>query len=248
MYKDTAQHVFLILNKNIDYSTPILFMPFKAATPTITNSTPIKNIKTNQQEKVQKSLIPQAPTVIPQPEQKPTTSIEALSLKESVETKETKKSTPASPTTPQKKQPPTKEINKKIIEPQKILSTPAAIPAQKKNPQPIKNINSDATKSHIPPIPENTQISDNFRHVEALRKGAQLQKELVTQWKPPLGAAKDSCCEIEFTIDKTGHIQKYAMIKSSGNLLYDISAKQALYSCTMPRWTYEKSLTISFIQ
>lgn len=92
----------------------------------------------------------------------------------------------------------------------------------------------------------NPQISHNYREVEALRRGAQLQKELVNQWHPPIGTRPDCTCDISFFVNRQGKIENLKTTKSSQAIMFDISARQALFSMKMPQWTYGKSLTITF--
>jgi hypothetical protein len=99
-----------------------------------------------------------------------------------------------------------------------------------------------------PVIPDNAHISNNYREVEALRLSAQLQKELVHTWKPPIGVSPDCMCEISFFVTQNGALENLTMIKSSGVVMYDISARQALFSMKMPQWTYNKQLNICFKQ
>ncbi len=94
--------------------------------------------------------------------------------------------------------------------------------------------------------PNNAHVSSNFREVEALRRGAQLQKELVQKWQPPIGVAPDCSCELSFIVSKNGAVQQLKTTKSSGVLMFDISARQALCAMKMPQWTYGKPLIISF--
>jgi TonB C terminal len=94
---------------------------------------------------------------------------------------------------------------------------------------------------------ENAHISSNFREVEALRRGAQLQKELVQKWQPPIGVAPDCSCELSFSVSKNGTVQQLKTTKTSGVLMFDISARQALCAMKMPQWTYGKPLIISFL-
>jgi TonB family protein len=97
-------------------------------------------------------------------------------------------------------------------------------------------------------LPENAQISHDYREVEALRRSAQLQQEVTKRWNPPFGASSECTCQIEVRINAQGKVAELKIIKSSGMLLYDISAKQAVYSLAMPKWTYNKSITLNFKQ
>ena len=121
-------------------------------------------------------------------------------------------------------------IEKKEPAPAIAKPTPAGVP--------IRNVMEDGIK--------NAHISNNYREVEALRRGAQLQKELVQKWQPPVGVSPDCSCDISFFVSKEGTIQNLKMVKSSGIIMFDISARQALCAMKMPQWTYGKPLTINF--
>src|SRR4029079_10513796 len=68
----------------------------------------------------------------------------------------------------------------------KITETPAAKTTEKKI-EAKENIVKNDTQA---------LVSNNYREVEALRRGAQLQKELVQKWHPPLGISADCTCDI----------------------------------------------------
>src|SRR5205085_11520818 len=71
---------------------------------------------------------------------------------------------------------------------------PASMPAKLATNSPVikQAMQSTPVKQQTPlplalAIPENAQISNNYKEVEALRRNALLQKELVNNWKPPVG-------------------------------------------------------------
>lgn len=116
--------------------------------------------------------------------------------------------------------------------------------------QPVAPIQAvkETRKTHPIHVPENAHISNNYREVEALRCGTQLQKELVHKWQPPIGVSPECTCEISFCVNTKGTIENLKMVKSSGVVMFDISARQALFSMKMPQWTHGKYLTINFKQ
>lgn len=157
------------------------------------------------------------------------------------------------------------KIESKKIEPEKINPPKAIEPTQppaNKLPvedqlakaldiqQPVVPMEQvkEVQKPHIPPMDNNAHISNNFREVEALRRGAQLQKELVQKWLPPIGVSPNCTCEISFFVNNKGAIENLKMVKSSGVMMFDISARQALFTMKMPQWTYGNPLTITFKQ
>lgn len=138
-------------------------------------------------------------------------------------------------------------INTSKKEPvQKTITPPVPIASKKTEQKTITAPQSLTAKETTKE--QNAIVSDNYRKVEALRRGNQLQKELVQHWKPPIGTPATCSCEISFTIDTHGKVQTIKVIRSSGVTMYDISARQALFSMHMPQWTHGKSLVITFQQ
>ena len=106
----------------------------------------------------------------------------------------------------------------------------------------------DTQKEIAAAIPDNAHVSNNYREVEALRMQAQLQKEIVQKWKPPIGVSPDCTCDVSFFVNTTGGVENIKMAKSSGVMMFDISTRQALCAIKMPHWTHGKTLTITFKQ
>jgi TonB family protein len=125
-----------------------------------------------------------------------------------------------------------------------IIKTPIKHIEEKKELAPIKSLVKETPPQTLPAT--SAQVSNNYREVEAMRRTAQLQKELVQQWHPPIGSPTDCSCDVSFFVNKQGTIQKVTIAKSSGIFMFDISVRQALDIMKMPPWTYGKSLTISF--
>jgi outer membrane biosynthesis protein TonB len=232
IHQDIPCSVTIDLHKKLDYSAPIIFIPAFVKTEFILSSV----------EGADKSA------------DKPAQTIKTITVK----------------TTTQKPAPATKKVEKKattsitppqVITPKKVESKPTPTPKveqkqteSKPTPAPIKKEDTCALKTNVKNkeiakiIPENAQISNNYREVEALRRHAQLQNEIVKQWKPPIGISPDCTCEISFYVNTTGNLENIKMIKCSGIIMYDISARQALFAMKMPQWTHGKSITINFKQ
>jgi hypothetical protein len=275
MYRDNAYTISISLNKKLDYSAPIIFLPAyaKASADKPAQSISIAEKKTAIAKPTPKTaatktaIAPKAPiqtkapaAITPttattmastpvKPEIKPalennkfpsTSSGCAASAQEKPEIKKTTPTVIPKVETP-KSAPIKKEITH-IKTPEKMIA-----PAEPATPAPLAKA-VDTQHPIVPIIPENALVSDNYREVEALRRGAQLQKELVQKWKPPIGVSPECVCEIGFSVSKTGTLQNLKIIKSSGVVMYDISARQALYAMTMPQWTHGKQLTINFKQ
>lgn len=263
----------IAINKNLDYSVPIIFKPYVAAPVPVAKivSAPVVAAKPNVPV-VQKSVVTKAPvnkaaTQIKKEEKKTTT----IASPKNIATASTKKieEKPSLDTSLKTKTPEMNGEEKKVItEPTKpVVSTEKkeeskiAPVAEKKQPlsdpakpasleSPVQNDLSAIAlaKEEVEHEVKNAITSDNFREVEALRRGAQLQKELVQKWQPPIGVSPECSCEISFFVDKKGAIHQLKMVKNSGIAVFDISARQALFAMKMPQWTYGKPLTISFKQ
>ncbi len=89
-------------------------------------------------------------------------------------------------------------------------------------------------------------IRVGYRDIETLRCYNVLQKELVKYWRPPIGVLDGCSCKIKIFVGWDGSILGIKMIKQSGVLMYDVSARSALFAMSMPRWAQGKSITITF--
>jgi TonB family protein len=76
----------------------------------------------------------------------------------------------------------------------------------------------------------------------------QLQNALSDSWRPPQGMNEECTCDIAAQLDTQGVIQEVKIVKSSGVLIYDIAARNALQEAKMPRWTHGRTITITFKQ
>lgn len=251
-------HIYAIaINKQFDYSAPILFLPHLAEQRKVKKEEKSKSKiaaktenkkatqKTENKNTVQTKMIEQPKTTVAPAA--PAKKIEPPKIKEQTKVIE-----------PIKKKPVQPQVDTKPKAP--ALDKPAAIPAKPvlatalDIQQPIIPTQTIKQKTPIAPIPQalhipdNAHISNNYREVEALRRGAQLQKELVRKWQPPIGVSPECTCEISFFVNNKGNIENLKMIKNSGVMMFDISARQALYTMKMPQWTYGKPLIISFKQ
>ncbi len=239
VYRDNTDVIALSINKKMDYSAPIMFVPYTAPAeikkpvlaakpqPTTAPKTlPAKNATTI---KTDKPVIPPKKEII---EPAKVAAAEKIVEQKPVITK------PIAPT-----------IEPAVIKKEIIPETKPALVEEKLAPTPpIAKALDIQNAPIIPIIPENAIVSNDYREVEALRRGAQLQKELVNTWKPPMGVSPDCVCEITFYVTNTGALQDVNITKKSGVMMYDISARNALYAMKMPRWTYNKPFTITFKQ
>jgi hypothetical protein len=277
----------ITVNKNMDYSAPILFLSSYAkatADAAPLGKTEIKQIqkrsapaalKTSPQQKQSTTIAATPKKVATQPlekkqeiakpiekiekvvaavPQKPDVKSEVKPLAEPVKPKPVEKVVAAAPQKPEIKAEVKKDEPKKIesaAKPEPPTPTPSPLAKAldiESNVIPAENIQHAPQITPAIEIPANAQISNNYREVEALRRHAQLQKELVQKWHPPIGVSPDCSCEISFFVNNKGIIEDIKMVKSSNVTMFDISARQALFSMKMPQWTYGNPLVISFKQ
>lgn len=239
IYQENNYMLSLSINKNIDYSAPIIFVPLGVPTTTKPQPTMVKKINPIQQPAAPNKTVKKTTTIAPETPKKPTPT--------------TKKITPVAPKAEPKKEekkevvkvePP--KIEPKKIEPEK--TEPIKESAKVEPPKKIVKEIIDVQQITAPVIPENAHISHNYREAEALRMQAQLQKEVVKQWKPPIGVSPECSCDISFFINTKGGVENIKIIKNSGVMMFDISTRQALCATKMPQWTYGKTLTFHFKQ
>lgn len=243
VYRDNSYMLSLSIDKKLDYSTPIFFVPL--GIPTVQQ--PVATTKTIAPKKT----VPATPP-IKNPEKKQATTVAAKpnTQNNSPKVEPQKPQTVATPAPPKKSEPTKPETQKQEVKKpediKKEIAQPKPTPAKPVASAPAIKQALDIEQTITPVIPENAQISHNYREVEALRKQAQLQKEIVQKWQPPIGVSPDCMCEVSFFINATGKIENIKMIKSSGVMMFDISVRQALFAMKMPQWTYGKPFTISF--
>lgn len=224
LYKDTAYTYLLSVDKKTDYSIAIIFKP-------VIEHDNKKNTPIRESKKIEDAS------------QKIKNSLSVAKIKQETLVKE-------EPKLPAKK---AIEVVPKIDE-IKETEHPAQRIEEKK-----PKLNLNATKEIINQEPvkkemgnkpnlENAFVHNNYKEVEILRCGAQLQKEIVKQWHPPIGVSSDCLCKVSFVVSNKGNIEEMKIIKPSGTMMFDISVKQAIHTMKMPHWTYGKSLVITFKQ
>lgn len=255
---DASHTISVSLNKHMDYSAPILFVPLNSQKTILNTPTQKTTVAAT------KKTTPNKPTATVQPAKKTSTPTTTLTTAKQTPIKKVIPATaaPAKVTSqPQTTKtienksaiaPIKKEVAKKTeTEQQKITPVKSVTPAAEAiDPKPLQQT-TDQPPTEVAPqriIPENAHISDDYREVEAMRRTALLQKELINNWKPPVGMPASAACEISFTVNKNGTITTTTITKSSGIVMYDLSARHALFAMKMPQWTYGKTLTINFKQ
>lgn len=83
---------------------------------------------------------------------------------------------------------------------------------------------------------------------EALKMQDALQQEVARCWYPPVGIDKETVCDIAVHVNAAGCADNVHVATSSGVLVYDISARDAVEKMKFPKIAWNKQLTITFKQ
>jgi outer membrane biosynthesis protein TonB len=217
-FKTTGKHSLTIHSKVLT-EAPIVFMPLQ------------KVVHTSQAPTIQTKKVACAPK--PQPQKK----------------------NPAKPiVVPQKLMGP-----KKVVQAQpKPLSSPKKVEEKKpiiekkveKKPEPKPEV----VKQEAVPQPEVKQ--EVVAQAEVVHVGRDelmeitLQRHVIEQvkkvWQPPAGIAQDVCCSVYFSVDDEGKATNVVMEQSSGSVLYDIGARNAILRAQFPVQARKKEFTVAF--
>jgi outer membrane biosynthesis protein TonB len=73
-----------------------------------------------------------------------------------------------------------------------------------------------------------------------------IQNEISRYWHSPIGLPDDLTCKIRVQIDNAGMVSDAVIEESSGVLVYDLSARSATNSLSLPCWAWGKEFTINF--
>jgi hypothetical protein len=75
--------------------------------------------------------------------------------------------------------------------------------------------------------------------------GSKIQQEILQHWNPPIGIPPGVSCELCVHVDANGKADSIKITKSSGRLVYDITARKALSACVFPKEIWNKNNTIT---
>jgi|GEM_PF-4907635 len=187
-----------------------------------------------------------------------TTLIQTAPTKKTVAQK-TKKETPKKKATPAKPAPKKVAQNKKETpkEKPKIQKTPKTTekkPAPIAAPAPGPTATKPATTPTAPatPIAAAAALPDgpfiiarSAAEASALSVHYVIQEELLRVWAPPVGIQDGVSCTARITLDTKGHLQNMEIIKPSGLLIFDVSARAALQQASWPRGVWGTTLELS---
>jgi len=86
------------------------------------------------------------------------------------------------------------------------------------------------------------------QELESFSVQYKIEQEVIKHWRPPPGISKDLTCTINVMVDWNGKPKKVVVSKSSGVLIYDISARTAIPKMNFPKGMRGKELNITFNQ
>ena len=82
----------------------------------------------------------------------------------------------------------------------------------------------------------------------AWQAAQELESVIVQSWRPPTGFGKELVCQVQLSVDQSGHVSSFEIKQGSGVLAYDLSIRQVLPKLIFPETVRNKILIISFKQ
>jgi outer membrane biosynthesis protein TonB len=83
---------------------------------------------------------------------------------------------------------------------------------------------------------------------DALYMESLIRREVESKWRPPAGLSKDLECDIQLEVDWNGKAGQITVIRASGVLVYDISARSAIKAMSFPPAMHGKKFCMNFRQ
>jgi outer membrane biosynthesis protein TonB len=110
---------------------------------------------------------------------------------------------------------------------------------------PEKQLVEQVKTQPVPEVPQATQlpasidgpimIARSSADATALAVQLEIQEELLRVWRPPVGIDEGISCVLKVTLDTNGVVQTLEIVKPSGIMLFDVSARAALQQAVWPR-------------
>jgi len=97
-------------------------------------------------------------------------------------------------------------------------------------------------------LPGDGPIFISKKELEVLNVQYDIEQEVAKCWNPPAGSSAKLSCTIRVFVSKSGRIKKAEVIKASGVLIYDVSAKAAVEKLNLPKSVRGKEINITFNQ
>ncbi|RTL07110.1 hypothetical protein EKK58_02950 [Candidatus Dependentiae bacterium] len=93
---------------------------------------------------------------------------------------------------------------------------------------------------------DNTTLKEvSLDELELLRKIDYLQQELLSAWHPPIVQKSNPSCTLELSVNWQGGIESIIIKQTSGILIFDTAARNAVRNMHIPLWAKGKSITIT---
>jgi len=199
-----------------------------------------KSLTTIKSEPVKKKVQSKKNSVskknVPPPKPKPKTK--DLSKKSKKQKKVAEKKPVAKKEVPQKKQKTieSKRVHKKCDKEKEIVKQNSSV-AQSKN----------ASRSSVGQSRE-IPATRNNGDFDTPRIQSYIQTEISKIWEPPIGLSEGLVCDVTICVGRDGLVNDSKVDQSSGVLMFDLSARTAASSLSLPRWAWGKEFTICFNQ
>jgi hypothetical protein len=224
----------IMVSKHLNTSGPIIFMPLYK--------------KVNQK--------PPAPGTAKKPSKRSIVKkVAPKKIKQALNVKE-KKTDVTTLIKPPVKTKPKKEL--KVIPPVQEQKKIEPVEEVKPAPEPIVEAKKE---KEIVPVQEDVldeqMLLVGRQELESLQMQEFLNELLGTHWQPPAGLSPALVCAIKIVVDWQGAIVDVVVAQSSGVLIYDFSARNALQVVAeqianmqvgLPQWMKGKEFTITFKQ
>lgn len=130
----------------------------------------------------------------------------------------------------------------------KTALSSSALKAQKSSEKSIQGqkvlSSEDISKATIADENQNYSHQQLVDQQEQLLRSEYIKNELKRVWNPPVITMNGSECVFTVEVDYRGAVKHVVMEKSSGILMYDVMAQQAVHSIKMPLWAYNTIMTL----
>ncbi|MBI2344932.1 TonB C-terminal domain-containing protein [Candidatus Dependentiae bacterium] len=98
-------------------------------------------------------------------------------------------------------------------------------------------------------LEEVTKVSDNvifvgYEQFDECVIGSKIQHAIIQSWNPPVGLHQGISCEMKIKVSLDGNSDVIDIVKSSGILVFDMSARTALQEIEFPQEVYGKTIMI----
>jgi len=241
---DYFSYKVVVNRKALTSGAPVVFLPFHK----VVQKKPIRKIVKTKKKKsapVKKTTVAKikpGPKSKAKPKPKKQTKLAAKkktsTKKQSVKKAEVKKKKAPKKVVAKKKTAPKKKPIK-TVQAKKVNTKKQKkqIVAQKELKLPQKNVGEPIAPIYVGQL-----------EMEALRMQDEMQTVVGDVWKPPAGLPKDLECVLKILVNWKGKATETVVEKTSGVLMYDISARTAVARMELPQWAHGKEFHITFKQ